>query len=228
MSLILGVRDDHDIVVASDGRVLDARCAVLSDDSLKTLALNEELCLGLAGSTDGMHHVLVALGIRCRGAHPVDMLRLCQETVCPVDIEYRDARAELIALFRWMACRTSAVQCAGWIPSVVLAGRCHGRPAVSRWAGSPRPIEAAGSAGYFEAVVGTYPGRTGSGGVELRRMVQGQGTTERAEERLTRAVRLAERSLGEGSAVGGTVCLRRLSHRFELRRADEAASKRET
>ena len=87
MSLILAVRDDQDIVMASDGRVLDQDLGVMSDDSLKTLALNAELCLGLAGPTDTMRHVLTSLGIKCRGSHPIDLLGACQEIACPVDVD---------------------------------------------------------------------------------------------------------------------------------------------
>ena len=105
MSLILAVRDDRDVVVASDGRVLGEDLGVMSNDSLKTLALNATVCLGMAGSTDVMRLVLGSLGIKCRGSHPIDLLGVCQEVACPVDVDYRDARDEVTSVLRWMTRR---------------------------------------------------------------------------------------------------------------------------
>jgi hypothetical protein len=223
MSLILAVRDDRDIVMASDGRVLSEDLGVMSDNSLKTLALNAELCLGLAGSTDMMRHVLTSLGIRCRGSHPIDLLGACQEVVCPVDVDYRDARNEVTSVLRWMTRRVPVRLRFARIPAVILAGRSDDRPALCEWSHPARAMETAGSAGYTEAVVGSYPEEGTREWTEFRRMVHGERSTQRAEERLTRAVRFCARYYGAGGPVNDTVFLRRLSRSFELDRVESPA-----
>jgi len=220
MSLILAVRDDEDIVVASDGRVLAENLGVMSDDSLKTLALNAKLCLGLAGPTDTMRHVLTSLGIKCRGSHPVDLLGACQEVACPVDVDYHDARDELTSFHRWMTRRVGTGPRRRGIPAVLLAGTSNDRPALCSWPYPTRAIEAAGASGFSDAVVGSLPERSTRERVEFHRMIRGERTTRLAEERLTRAVRFCARYFGTAGPVNETVFLRRLSRGFELGRAE--------
>ncbi len=216
MSLLLAVRDDWDVVMASDGRVLGGDLGVLSDDSLKTLALNAELCLGLAGPTDTMRLVLTSLGVKCRGSHPVDLLGACQEVACPVDIEYHDARDEVTSVLRWMTRRILFGSAAARIPAVLLAGRTNGRPALCEWRHPARAMETAGSAGYTEAIVGSLPEEGTREWTEFRRMVHGERSTEHAEERLTCSVRFCARYFGANGPVNETVFVRRLSRGFEL------------
>ncbi len=222
MSLLLAVRDDRDVVIASDGRVLGEDSGVLSNDSLKTLALHAGLCLGLAGPTDTMRPVLSALGIRCRGSHPVDLLGVCQEVACPVDVEYADARDELSSLLRWMTRRGSERRRAR-IPVVFLAGESKDGPALCEWSHPARVMETAGSGGYVEAIAGSLPEEGSRVWGELRRIVRGERSTREAEERLTRAVRLCARSFGAKGPISETVFLRRLSRGFELQRAEAPA-----
>jgi len=218
MSLILAVRDDRDLVIASDGRVLGEDLAVMSDDSLKTLAMNTELCLGLAGPTDTMRQVLSSLGIRCRGTHPIDLLGSCQEVACPVDVDYRDARDEVTRLLGWMA-RRFRFGFAGF-PAVVLGGRSNGFPALCSWRHPAWAVERTGTAGYSDAAVGSFPEEETHEGAEFRRMVRGKRSTERAEERLAGAVRFCARYFGSGGPVNETVFVRRLSRGFELSRVE--------
>jgi len=223
MSLLLAVRDDRDIVMASDGRVLGENLGVMSNDSLKTLALNARLCLGLAGSTDTMRLVLTSLGIRCRGSHPIDLLGDCQEAACPVDVDYRDARDEVTSVLRWMTRRVSIRVHSRRIPAVILAGRFDDRPALCEWRHPARAMETTGAAGYSEAMAGSLPEEGTREWTEFRRMVHGERSTQCAEERLIRAVRLCARSFGKGGPVNGTVFLRRLSRGFELDRVESPA-----
>ena len=216
MSLILAVRDDRDIVIASDGRVLDEDSAVMSNDSLKTLALNAELCLGLAGPTNLMRQVLSSLGIKCRGAHPIDLLGVCQEIACPVDVDYRDARDEVTSVLRWMTRRVSVRFGSRRIPAVILAGRSNDRPALCEWRQPVCAVETTGHSGYCEAIAGSLPEEGTREESEFRRMVCGERSTERAEERLTRAVRFCARYFGATGPVNEAVFLRRLSREFEL------------
>jgi len=220
MSLILAVRDQQDIVMASDGRVLDEDLSVMSDDSLKTLALNAELCLGLAGPTDTMRQVLRSLGIKGVGSHPVDLLGACQEMGCPVDVDYRDARDEVTSVLRWMTRRVPVRWRCARIPAVILAGRSYDRPALCEWSHSTRTMEMAGSTGYSEVMVGSLPEEGTREWAEFRWMVRGEQSTHGAEERLTRAVRFCARSFGTGGPVSETVFLRRLSRGFELHRVE--------
>ena len=220
MSLILAVRDDHDIVIASDGRVLGEDSAVMSDDSLKTLALNAELCLGLAGPTDLMRQVLSSLGIKCRSAHPIELLGVCQEIACPVDVDYRDARDEVTRVLCWMTRRVSIRSTSRRIPAVILAGRSNDHPALCEWRQPAFAVEATGGFGYSEAIVGSLPAEGTREESEFRRMVRGEQSTERAEERLTRAVQFCARYFGATGPVNEAVFLRRLSRGFELVRAE--------
>jgi len=220
MSLILAVRDDQDIVVASDGRVLGEDLGVMSNDSLKTLALNAELCLGLAGPTNAMRQVLTSLGIKCRSSHPIDLLGACQEVACPVDIDYRDARDEVTSVLRWMTHRVPIRLRLKRTPGVILAGRSNALPALCGWSHPAQAMETAGAAGYSEAVVGSLPDEGTREWTEFRRMVHEERSTRRAEERLTRAVRFCARYFGARGPVNETVFLRRLSRGFELDRAE--------
>ncbi len=218
MSLILAVRDDQDIVIASDGRVLSENLGVMSDDSLKTLALNTELCLGLAGPTDTMRQVLTALGIKCRGTHPIDLLGACQDVACPVDVDYRDARDEVTCVLRWMTRRAPLPWRMRRVPAVILAGRSSDRPALCGWTHQARAMETTGTVGYSEEVVGSLPDEGTREWTEFRRMVRGERSSQRAEARLTRAVRFCARYFGADGPVNETVFLRRLSRGFELDR----------
>lgn len=221
MSLILAVRDDRDVVVASDGRVLGEDLGVMSDDSLKTVALNATVCLGLAGPTDVMRLVLGSLGIKCRGSHPIDLLGVCQEVACPVDVDYRDARDEVTSVLRWMTRRVAVRSRFTRIPEVILAGRSVDHPALCRWSRGARALEGTGADGYSEAVAGSLPAEGTREASEFCRMVRGERSTEWAEERLTRAVQFCSRYFGAGGPVNETVFLRRLSRGFELVRAEE-------
>ncbi|MGD9676596.1 MAG: hypothetical protein AB7V19_07925, partial [Candidatus Bipolaricaulia bacterium] len=133
MSLVVAVRSDLDVVMACDGRVLSHDLSVMSDDAPKTIALNGDVCLGLAGSTDSLRHVLASLGISCRGSHPVDLLLSCQEARCPVDLSYEDARSELTGFLRWMVRRVAPRDRIATVPSVILGGRSGGFPALAGW-----------------------------------------------------------------------------------------------
>jgi len=217
MSLIVAVKDDADIVLASDGRVLDESSAVLSEDSLKTLALNGELCLGLAGQTRAMKQVLLSLGIKCRSTHPVDLLGECQEAACPVDVEYSDARREITSLLSWMERRSPPGSWIERIPSVILAGRDGDSPALSRW-GQPAWMGESLTEGYCHAVVGSLPEVGSTAWSGLNRMLEEERTTKNAEVRLARAVRLCAHHFGPSGPINGNVFLRRLSTGFALSR----------
>lgn len=221
MSLILAVRDDRDVVVASDGRVLGEDLCVMSDDSLKTVALNPMLCLGLAGPTDMMRQVLTSLGISSRGSHPIELLGVCQEVACPVDVDYRDARDEVTSVLRWMTKRAAIRSRRTRIPAVILAGRSNDCPALCQWSCHARAMETTGAAGYSEAIVGSLPERGTREWGEFHRMLYGERSTERAEQRLTRAVQFCARYFGAGGPVNEMVFLRRLSRGFELVQVEE-------
>lgn len=218
MSLILAVRDDADIVLASDGRVLDDNLAVMSETSLKTLALNSAVCLGLAGPTDAMRQVLTSLGVKCRDAHPIDLLGACQEVSCPVEINYVDARDEVTNVLRWMTRRVPPRHRLQRIPAVILAGRVEERPALSEWDYPTWKMAGSVTVGYSEAVVGSLPD-AGSGAREsLHRMVRGERTTRGAEERLASAVEFCANYFGVSGPINKNVFLRRLSRGFRLDR----------
>jgi len=220
MSLILAVRDDRDVVMASDGRVLGEDLGVMSNDSLKTLALNATVCLGLAGPTDVMRQVLGSLGIKCRGSHPIDLLGVCQEVTCPVDVDYRDARDELTSVLRWMTRRVSSRPISPSIPAVILAGRSNDRPALCEWRDRARAMETTGTAGYSDAIAGSLPEERTPERAEFLRMVRGGRSTDRAEERLTRAVRYCAGYFGVKGPVSRTVFVRRLTRGFRLVRVE--------
>ncbi len=220
MSLIVAVRDDQDVVLACDGRVLAPDESILANDSLKTLALNRELCLGLAGHSEAMRQILGSLGLKCRGAHPVDLIRACQEASCPIDANYGDARDELAALLRWMVRRALRTTRIGPIPAVVLAGRWRGSPALCGWSRPTWTMAQAPSGGYYETVVGSLPDKGSRERSEFQQIVRGEQTTHAAERRLTRAVRFCFRYFGTTGPVNDTVFLRRLSSGFELMRAE--------
>lgn len=223
MSVIVAVRDDQDIVMACDGRVLGEDSRVMADDALKTLALNPDLCLGLAGHTDAMRQVLTCLGLKCRGTHPVDLLRSCQEVSCPVDIGYTDARSEVSGLLNWMR-RRGRVARVPRIPTVVLAGRWKNEPALCGWQNPAWAMEQAPLSGYSEAVVGSLPQEGTSAHDRFRGLIRGERTTDEAEPRLTRAVRFCARHFGAAGPVSETVFLRRLSRGFALCRAVEESA----
>ena len=212
----MAVRDDQDIVMASDGRVLSEDQAVMSNNSLKTLALNGQLCLGLAGPTDSMRQVLSSLGFKCRRTHPADLLGVCQEVACPVDIDYRDARDEVTGVLRWMTRRVPHRSRLARFPAVLLAGRSNDSPSLCEWNHPTWAMEASQPAGYSDAVVGSLPDKGSREWVEFHRMLSGERSTQRAEERLTRAVRFTARYFGRGGPVNETVHLRRLSQEFQL------------
>ena len=106
------------------------------------------------------------------------------------------------------------------IPAVILAGRSDGRPALCEWMRPDLPMEAAGRSGYSEAIVGSLPVEGTREDGDFRRMLRGESSTERAEERLTRAVQFCARYFGATGPVNDEVFLRRLSRGFELVRVE--------
>ncbi len=208
--------------MASDGRVLGENLDVMSDGSPKTLALNAELCLGLAGRTDMIRQVLMSLGVKCRGSHPVDLLSSCQEAACPVDVDYRDARDEVTSVLRWMTRRIHDRLCFARIPAVILAGKADTHPALCEWHLPARAMETLGTAGYSEAIAGSPPAEGTHAWRAFRQLVHAERSTQRAEERLTRAVRFCARTHGAAGPISETVFLRRLSRGFELCRIESS------
>jgi hypothetical protein len=219
MSLIVAVRDDQDIVLASDGRVLDDRSYVISEHSLKTLALNHDVCLGLAGPTYTMRQVLTALGVRCHSTHPIDLLGECQEAACPVDVDYSDARDEITKVLGWMGRHFSPSKRLTSVPSVILAGKEGAEPALSQWAFPVRELESSVTVGYSHAIVGSLPDPGSQELAELHRMVQEKQTTVGAEERLAKAVRFCAEYFGMYGPINKNVSVRRMSRRFGLNNA---------
>ncbi len=215
MSLVVAVRDDQDIVVACDGRVLAEDLSVMVDDAPKTLALNDELCIGLAGPTDALRHVLTSLGLRCRGAHPADLLQSCQAR-CPIDIGYEDARAEVVGVLQWMLRRVAPPDHVGRIPSVLLAGRRTDSTALAAWQSPLWVAEENALAGRHTASVGQIPPR---GSRELAAFREAAAGERPSEDRLAQAVRICAHYFGPDGPIGGTVFVRRLSQGFRLARA---------
>ncbi|HDL86709.1 MAG TPA: hypothetical protein ENH11_10385 [Candidatus Acetothermia bacterium] len=218
MSLILAVRDDEDVVLASDGRVLDDDLVVMSENSLKTLALNAEVCLGLAGPTNTMRQVLTSLGLKCHGTHPADLLGACQEVSCPVEVDYLDVRNEVTSILRWMGRRMPSRHQLGRMPAVILAGRVREGPALSGWSFPTWRRKESPARGYSEAVVGSLPDAGSPAWKSLHRMVSGGLTTRGAENRLAGAVRFCANYFGAEGPINENVFLRRLSRGFSLDR----------
>lgn len=204
--------------MASDGRVLDAQSTVLADGALKLLALNGELCLGLAGATDAMHDVLSALGLRSRRSDPVDLLEACQERGCPVDVDYADARDELTNVLCWMGRRAPARIRSLHPPTLLLAGRWEERPVLCEWTARQRPVETAD--GYATAVAGCLPASGSPGWRAFRRAVDTPRSTAGAERRLGLAVTICAVSLGIAGPVGRLTAMRRLTRGFALSRVE--------
>ena len=216
MSLILAVRDDEDVVIASDGRVLDDNLGVISENSLKTLALNADVCLGLAGPTDTMRQVLTSLGLKCHGTHPIDLLGACQEVSCPIEVDYLDARNEVTNVLRWMKRRVPYRNRIGRIPAAILAGREGKRPALSGWSYPTWKTKESAATGYCEAVVGSLPDVGSPAWDGFHRMVRGELTTRGAENRLAGAVRFCANYFGADGPINKNVFIRRLSSGFSM------------
>jgi hypothetical protein len=216
--LIIAVRDDQDIVLASDGRVLDDHCDVISEHSLKTIALNRDVCLGLAGPSYAMREVLTSLGMKCRDTHPIDLLGECQEVACPVDVDYQDARDEITNVLRWMSRSLTPSNRLMNIPAVLLAGRKADEPALSQWTYPWAALQPSASEGYYHAIVGSLPEPGSRALIELNRMVKAEQTTVGAEERLARAVRFCADYFGEYGPINKNISMRRLSRGFDLDR----------
>lgn len=221
MSLIVAVRDDRDVVVASDGRVLAEDRSIMANEALKTLALNPDLCIGIAGHTESMRKVLNPLGLKCRRSHPADLLTTCQEVDCPIDVSFDDVRTEVSGILRWMVRRTARVERESRIPAILLAGRRSNAPVMCSWS-EPRWIgDQSPPRGFSESSVGMLPDHGSLERTEFQQIVRGRQTTDTAEERLTTAVRLCARHFGAAGPIGHAVFLRRLSKGFELTRARE-------
>ena len=218
MSLIVAIKDEFDAVIASDGRVLGERHEILSNESLKTVALNRQLCLGIAGHTPSMREVLGSLGLRARRAGPEELLTLCEVIDCPIDADYPDAHRELSSVFRWMTRRPRRARF-GELPAVLLVGRRGGSSALdgwgeSRWAGhdaAPRVVA--------HAAVGMLPEEGSAASSSVRRLIAGGETTVGAESRLTEAIRRSADHFGTTGPVSRTVFVRRLSDDFRLVRS---------
>lgn len=220
MSLIVAVRDDQDLVAACDGRVLGPDSAVMSDEAWKTMALNRELCLGVAGPTDAIRAVLTSLGLNCRGTHPVDLLRACEEARCPIDVGYRDAQNELTAVLRWMKRRSPLSSWSARLPALLLAGRAGGMPTLSGWSPPTWAEDESPSSGYSRMVLGQLPGDDSPARAAFQTIVDEEPSVRGAEERLARGVRFCARYFGPTGPVSGTVFLRRLSDGLRMLRAE--------
>jgi len=216
----VAVRDASDVVIASDGRVLGEDLRILSEASLKTMALNRNLCLGIAGYSESIRQVLRCLGAKCRKAHAIDLLTACQENDCPIDIDYDDAQAEISTLLQWMIRRTPAVKRSETIPAVVLAGAWRETPALCSWNAPQWRAASAPLIGFFDAAVGTLPDCGSPERERFQRLVRAERTTEEAEARLAQAIRLCARHFGAHGPINDTVFVRRLSEGFTLSRAD--------
>ena len=225
MSIILAVKDDQDIVMACDGRVLASDLSVMSDDTPKTLALNHNLCLGLGGPTDAMELVLRALGIKCAGAHPIDLLSECEEVYCPIDMEYCDARDELAKVLQWMLRRAPRSEHRSRVPVVLLAGTWSNSLGLCGYDYPTWLPDESPATGYSQAVLGRIPDSGSCELTEFHDLVRGQ-TTAKAESRLSCAVRFCARYFGASGPVNETVFLRRYSEGFQLTRADRGENNR--
>jgi hypothetical protein len=221
MSLIVAVKDEQDVVIASDGRVLAEDASVMSNDSLKTLALHDALCLGIAGPTKSMRHVLGALGLKCGRVHPADIIRVCQDVGCPIDVDYADAHRELIAVIRWIARRSPAGSLESRVPPTVLAGRRGDVPTLCSWTRPTWRAVASPSQGFSGVSIGPLPDRDSDARTRYDRLVRGDATTHNGERRLADAVRFCAHYFGDDGPINATVFTRRLTQGFRLMQEDD-------
>lgn len=219
MSLVIALRDDKDIIVASDGRVLDLNLAVLSNETHKTLPINDGLIISLTGHTDYMVQILWALGFRCSDTTAVNLMRVCEEDETPVEIEYRDARNIITRELARIVPNIEPEHRKGYAPSAILAGKMRDVPALCSWGEPTWEMNQWPLNGFSASIIGKIPPIDSEECHKFRITAYGNHKTDGAESRLVEAIRSCADYWGEEGPVNKVVFLRRLSSPFQLTRA---------
>jgi len=209
MSLIVGICDMTDAVIACDGRANNDDGSLLSETSLKTLRLNDHLCIGCTGHTNKIRDVLSAVGVDTPDSPDDRIFWDWEESGLSIQTPPEEARKLLHQAIRSMADKAQKPN----IACCVLANR-YGRPFVCTWTSgnewNPHGWEIGGVGGSFN--IGeclSSPGST----AHFLRLIDSDAGTAGAEQRFVDAIRFAA-SDNNYRTINRNVYLRRMSTDF--------------
>lgn len=209
MSLIVGICDRTDAVIASDGRANNDDGGLLSETSLKTLRLDAHLCIGCTGHTNKIRDVLSAIGVDTSDSPDDRIFWDWEESGLSIQTPPEKVRELLHQAIRSMADKTQKPN----IACCVLANR-HGRPFVCTWTScnnwNPCGWEIGGACGSFN-IGESLPSPEST--AHFRELINWNAGTVGAEQRLVDAIRFAA-SDNNYRTINQNVYLRRMSTDF--------------
>lgn len=211
MSIVVGILDNRDVVIASDGCAGDP-CD--SDYVLKTARIGKHLCIGMTGDTDFMRELLAAIGLPiAEDVADEEIFWHLEEAGRTVESGFASVWSKLGCAFAGMRERLRESK---YGVTTVIVGECDGLVLHSQW------DEGNGWAqtewNKIRKTAGFNLGRPANGEDELSSLYRIMDTprgTDCSELRLVKAVRHWS-GCDSGRTVNQNVFSRRLSEGFEL------------
>ena len=214
VTLIAALRDNDDVVIASDTRVLNMDLSVRCDGACKTLPVNDNLLIAIGGYTEYGVQILRALGFRCQDTNPVSSMRSCLEEETPMELKYRAARDIIAKEVSRIIPSIDPQDGANLVPGVILAGRLRGVPSLCSWGGPEGKMIQWPLLGFSAAVVGKPPPEGTIDCDTFQELAYKNLRTRDSESNLIAAFRYCADYWGDTGPVSRDLFLHRLSDPF--------------
>jgi len=215
----IGFVDEHDAVLAFDGRLLRKGASNPDDECvLKSMRLNESLAVGFAtASLDSARKVLaVLLPGYVWGDDPRQFCAAFEPNGYPIKMGYKNAQNRIRKAIRQLISEEHYTNKEAGI-AILLAGRIESNkqfaPILCRWDSAkgdyPTHEHPCG-----RAIIGTYPGNK-EDRKHFTEIVDREETTKDVEARLIEAIRFCAHDAAIPE-INGNVATRRLSRQFKF------------
>ena len=216
MTLIIGIKLGQDAVIASDGLMRFHTARKDEEQVLKTIRLNDHLCLGFSGNTNYMVPILKAMGIP---ADMTDHSMLCQaweDSGTSLRMGYYRAQKIIESQLHNVLLNAPGDTDVSEIPAVILIGKRYGEPIMCNWGyGTDWNAFEIGTGVGGAIYIGKIPPESTQERRQFEDLVEGDRSIGNAESRLIEAIRYAADWNGS-KKINRNVATRRFSESFEL------------
>jgi len=216
MTLILAVVDDKDVVVAADGRMTREDETVLAEQVLKTVRLNDRLCVAFSGKTEYIRKVLSRLGVSPIPSDHRRLMEAWEDSGQELRIGYQKAQHAITKEVQKIVSEVGIERAKKMSVNALLASRVKGKPVLCFWGPDNKwsPCEKKGP--KFEMVWAGKVPQTAKAFSQFVALVKAGIERQDVRSGLVDAIRFAAEA-NDYKVINGNVSIRSLLTGFSLR-----------